>query len=217
MAFCNTCEVAFFTDNNCKEIDLIGDDILKLNTTMLSEDGLDIQMVGNVLGKLPQERKQDLDVAVLHVGAKNFPTKTEHEFADMYRTYQKFVKKVITECPKASIVVSSVPPRSGDNAYKDAINSCIAEFNKKLYDFSILDEVNKSRLHYLDNDIHFKDSNMKVIQGLHIDPDGEGDELNDEGLNRLKSGMIDAIKSVFYQDKLVDAQNFCVGDTHTTF
>lgn len=213
-----TCEVAFFTDNNCKEMELTGDDILHLNTTMLSDKkGLKIQMAGGMLENMSHERKNDLNVAVLHVGAKNFPTKTEQDFEDMCQVYQTFVEEVIKECPKASIVISSVPPRAGDDPYKEAINSCIGKFNQKICSFNELNDIYKSRLHYLDNDVHLKDSDMKVITGLYIDPDGEGDELNDEGHNRVKSGMIDAIKSVFYQDKLVDAQSFSVGGTHSNF
>ena len=211
-----TCEVAFFSDNNSKEMELIGDDILKLNTTMPTEDALKIETAGGMLSRMTPQRKKDVDVAVVHIGAQHFPTKDKEEFDNIYMSYQHFVQEVMDECPKSSIVISSVLPRAGSDSYKEAINSCIDHFNGKLHTFSKMDDTNKSRIHYLNNDIHFKDEGKKVIGGLYIDPDGEGVQTTDEGCGRLKSGIIDAIKSVFYQDKLIDAQNFSMGDAHTS-
>ena len=211
-----TCEVAFFTDDASKDMDLTGDDILKLNTTTLTKDKLNIQMAGSMLSDMSPERKENLNVAVLHVGAQNFPTKTQHEFESMFKIYQNFVGEVIKECPRTSIVISSVLPRAGDDAYKEAINSCIDHFNDRLKKLSCENDQNKSRLQYLDNDIHFKDEDDKVDKSLFVDPQAEGMQLNDEGRKRLKSGIIDAIKSVYYQDKLVDSMYAGMGDGHAT-
>ena len=208
-----TCEVAFFYDNNCKEMELTGDDLLKLNTTMLSEEhGLSIQNAVDILENMSPERKKDLNVAVLHVGTQNFPTKTDHEFFDMCRVFDAFVDEIIDECPQTSIVISGVPPIAGDDDAKHATNKCIGKFNKHTSSISDRHDKYKSRLHYLDNDIHFKDENLKVIKSLYIDPDGEGVQLNADGKERLKSGIIDAIKEVFYQDRLTEAQGFTMGD-----
>ena len=211
-----TCEVAFFIDDASKEMELIGDDNLKLNTTTLTEDKLNIQMVCDMLTNIPPERKENINVAVLHVGAQNLPTKTQHEFENMFQIYQNFVGEITKECPTASIVVSSVLPRAGDDPYKEAINTCIDQFNTRLGKLCVKSEENKSRLHYLDNGVHFMDEDDKVNKNMYVDPDGEGMQINADGQNRLKSGIIDAIKAVFYQDKLVDAMNFSMGDVHAT-
>ena len=209
-----SCEVAFFTDDISEEMDLKGDDVLKINTTMPVEDTMKISTAVEMLDNMSPERKQEIEVAVLHVGTEHFPTKSKHEFDTICADYENLVHKVMDECPKSSIVLSSVLPRAGDDAYKVAINSCISEFNGKLDTLSKANERNKSRLHFVDNAIHYKDETGSIIRGMYIDPDGEGKQINDEGHNRLTSGIIDAIKSVFYQDKLVDAQNFSMDVDH---
>ena len=212
----NSCEIAFFTDDISEEMHLTGDDVLKLNTTMPIEDDMKIENALDMLGNMSTQRKNDVDVAVVHIGSQHFPTKTKEEFEAIYMNYESFVHKVMDDCPKSSIVISSVLPHAGDDPYKEAINTCIDQFNEKLYSLSKANDRNKSRLHYVNNEIHFRDGEKKVIRGMYIDPDGQGIQTNDEGRDRLKSGITDAIKSVFYQDKLVDAQNFSMGEPHTS-
>ena len=202
----NSCEVAFFTDDISEKMHLNGDDILKFNTTMPVEDDMKIRTAIEMLDNMSTERKQEIEVAVLHVGTEHFsPAQSKHEFGIICTAYEKLVQKVMDECPKSSIVLSSVLPRAGDGEAKATINSCIGEFNEKLDKLSKANDLNKSRLHFVDHTVHFKDETGSIIRELYVDPDGEGKQTSDEGHNRLTSSIIDAIKAVFYQDKLIEA------------
>ena len=209
-----TCETVVFTDAN-KKMELVGDDVLQLNNTMPVEDDMTIEKATEMLSNMSRERKQEVDVAVVHVGAQHFPTKTKEEFDNMIVKYQSFVYDVMDQCPKSSVVISSVLPRAGNGDFKTALNSCIDQFNQNICHFSKANERNRSRLHFLNNEKLFKNDEKEVVRDMYIDPDGEGVRITDESHGKLNSGIIDAIKYVFYQDKLVESQRFDLGAAST--
>ena len=96
---------------NCRGIKIKGDEEIDFDVVPLIQGGLIVEEAAEKLEECDLAMKEKVDAVIVHVGSCNFPV---NDYQDMHRLYTHYVELLTafsSSCPKANIVISSVPPR----------------------------------------------------------------------------------------------------------
>ena len=114
--------------------------------------------------------------------------------------YVEGIHAILTDCPNAHIIMSSILPRAGTN--KGRVNSQICDFNNLIRNLAE-EELN---LHFCDNSVYFQEEEG-IIDSLYNDSNTFGIHLNIDGRERLITSITSAIKEVYFHEKYVEASS----------
>ena len=191
-------DVLLIGGSNCRDMNMEGDDQLKLNTSLLIQGGLPIEEMAEKIEELNAETKLNIAAIVVNVGACDFPVKEDRDVKRHYMNYVEGINTIRNDCPKAHIIMSSILPRAGKN--KERANSEINLFNKMVQDLA----EEEGNLHFCSNSMYFEQEEG-VIGSLYKDADTFGIHVNTEGKERLIASITAVIKEVYFKEKYLEA------------
>ena len=132
---------------------------------------------------------------VCHVGNCDLPVETEDELDTLITQFELELNYIFTLCPKAEVMISSIPPRFGEN--REGINEQISKLNEKLKE--VASEVDKAW--FVNNHSVFHNDAGEVEIGLYKTFDEYGIHLNEDGLEALATKIMKEISFVYFTGK----------------
>ena len=187
--------VALLGTSNCRYVNIPSDADLTIDVSSVIVGGLKIKGANSKLCTVEPEKLKSLHAVVLHVGSTDFQVNSQEEFDGKYMEYVEEVVAISGKCPKATILMSSIPPRKGD--LNSRINRQIRLFNAKLLALA----QNEPNLVHIDNDAHLTESGQTVNYMYKVH-DENNIHLNKRGKQSLANQFQKAIKDAHYRNKL---------------
>lgn len=139
-------------------------------------------------------RQHVFEDTVMKMKGKKY-IQSEKEMDANYRDYVETLSDVLTRCPRATLHISSIPPRTGKLTSK--VNKQIALFNAKLRDLA----EEEPNVNYINNDIHLTDG-CETLGHLYKENDPSHIHLRPEGKERLSANFHSCLKESVYREKL---------------
>ena len=172
-----------------------GDQMLKINLDNHAAGGMPVRETYERLDDVREEMKMSTKMVVLNVGACDFKYEVDTDIVSLRDSYRDLIVDVQQQCPNASLMVSSVLPRSGKGFRSKPellgqMNEAILSFNNLL--IKLCDEF--SDVHFVDHYLFAVDSDYNPRKELYDDDV----HLNDKGKQKLSDAIFGRIKTVFF-------------------
>ena len=150
--------VALLGASNCRYVNIPSDADLTLDVPSVIVGGWKSKVFTANCVKLNLKAEEHTGhLIVLHVGSTDFQVNFQEEFS---REYMEYVEKIVAisgKCPKATISMSSIPPKKGD--LNNRTNRQIRLLNAKRLDLA----ENEPNLVFIDNDAHLTENKHWII------------------------------------------------------
>ena len=192
--------------SNCRNLEIPGDDDLRIQTGSHVTGGLKIKDVTKKLGNMSSDELKNAQAVILHVGSTDFPVRSEDDFNNHYMQYVENLSEISTSCPKATILISSILPHKGKP--ESRTNKQIRLFNQKLIELA----ETETNLIYVDSYSCLTDGDQ-VLTSLYSDNDADKIHLNATGKARVAEGFRSVLKEVVYRGKLENEWQIAVRTT----
>ena len=205
----NIVNVVAFGGSNCGHLEefLKGDDEISIRPRVLHEGGLKVAGVTQKIDEIgDDEAKRDLKYIAMHVGSANFPYNENEDQELMVGQYLAQLYELDTRCPKAEIVVCSIPLRMEHypSTVQKQINSQINGFNIKLREMA--DKI--GRVHYCNTVPYLTDKEgpcPELYRKPEFDPNGI--HLNDIGKMQLAKAITEEFKRIIQHQAVKQKEN----------
>ena len=192
--------------SNCRNLEIPGDDDLRIQTGSHVTGGLKIKDVTKKLGNINSDELKNAQAVILHVRSTDFPVRSEADFNNHYMPYVENLSEISTSCPKATILISSILSHKGKP--ESRTNKQIRLFNQKLIELA----ETETNLIYVDSYSCLTDGDQ-VLTSLYSDNDADKIHLNATGKARVAEGFRSVLKEVVYRGKLENEWQIAVRTT----
>ena len=181
-----------------RDLQMPGDKNLRINFNNYVASSMRVREAVERLDDLEEDTKASTPVIVSNVGTCDFNYEQETDIVALLGEYIEFIEEVQYQCPSATLIVSSVLPRSGKGAPDE--KAC-EELNERILSFNNL--LNKhcdktKNVYFVDNYLFTMDSAWKPRQGLYWDDV----HLNKAGKEKLSDSLFSVIASVYFRARI---------------
>ena len=190
-------DVTSIGSSNMRDVGMDGDQDLKINFHSYVSKGMPIREAHERLDEIDEEEKATLPMMVVNVGACDFKYDREVDILELGMNYGDLIEEIKYQCPEASIIVSSVLPKSGKGSDEEAckkMNEEILSFNSHLraHCDPLLD------VHFVDNYLFSVDREGEPCKALYADDV----HLGPRGKEKLSASLFQVIKNVYFGRRL---------------
>ena len=191
-------DVASIGSSNMRDVEMSGDQDLKINFRNHVARGMRIREAHEKLDDFEVEDKKEMPMFVVNVGAADFKHGEETDLIELGIEYVELVEDIRYQCPDASIIVSSILPRSGKGGIEEKVceetNASILSFNNELRKHCDTED----NVFFVDNYRFVLDEKCDVLKELYEDDI----HLNRNGKKELSLSLFKVIKQVHFGSKL---------------